>query len=358
MNLELFRLPVSPLPLWERSGRIADAIRVRGYGPSIDRNPSPQPSPTRGEGAHRRCRNSEPILQPRWIGQLWLIFLVLVISTATLSPARAQDRINVVASFSILGDFVRNVGGERVSVTTLVGPDGDVHVYTPAPADAKKIAGAKLLVINGFGLEGWLPRLLQASGSKASIVTATTGIAPLKLGSDADPHAWQSVANAKIYVANIRDALVAVDPADAEVFRANAESYLAKLDALDREVRQAIAQIPQNRRKVISTHDAFGYFAAGYGIDFIAPLGVSTESEVSARDIADIITQVRKSGIPAVFLENISDDRLMRRISAETGARVGGTLYSDALTDEKGAAPTYIDMVRHNIKALTSALAN
>jgi zinc/manganese transport system substrate-binding protein len=288
----------------------------------------------------------------------WLIFLALMAPATTLSPARAQDRLNVVASFSILGDFVRNVGGERVRVTTLVGPDGDVHVYTPAPADAKTIADAKLLVINGFGLEGWLPRLLQASGSKASIVTATQGIAPLKLGSDADPHAWQSVANAKIYVANIRDALIAADPVDAEVFKANAENYLTKLDALDREVRGAIAQIPQGRRKVISTHDAFGYFAAGYGIEFIAPLGVSTESEVSARDIAEIITQVKKSGIPAVFLENISDDRLMRRISAETGARVGGTLYSDALTDEKGVAPTYIDMVRHNIKALTSALAN
>jgi zinc/manganese transport system substrate-binding protein len=291
--------------------------------------------------------------------QVWFGLLVLLISAAPLrAQDRLQDRLNVVTSFSILGDFVRNVGGERVSVTTLVGPDGDVHVYTPAPADAKKIAAAKLLVINGFGLEGWLPRLLQASGSKAPIITATTGIAPLKLGSDSDPHAWQSVANAKIYVTNIRDALAAADPADADVFRANAENYLGKLDALDREVRQAIAQIPQGRRKVISTHDAFGYFAAGYGIEFIAPLGVSTESEVSARDIAKIITQVKKSGIPAVFLENISDDRLMRRISAETGARVGGTLYSDALTDEKGAAPTYIDMVRHNIKALTSALAN
>jgi zinc/manganese transport system substrate-binding protein len=287
----------------------------------------------------------------------WLVLLLLVAS-ATLSPAHAQDRLNVVVSFSILGDFVRNVGGERVSVTSLVGPDGDVHVYTPAPADAKKIADAKLLVINGFGLEGWLPRLLQASGSKASIVTATQGIAPLKLGSDADPHAWQSVANAKIYVANIRDALIAADPGDAGVLKTNAENYQTKLDALDREVRGAIAQIPPGRRKVISTHDAFGYFAAGYGIEFIAPLGVSTEAEVSARDIAKIITQVKKSGIPAVFLENISDDRLMRRISAETGARVGGTLYSDALTDEKGVAPTYIDMVRHNIKALTSALAN
>jgi zinc/manganese transport system substrate-binding protein len=286
---------------------------------------------------------------------LWFICLVL----ATATPAvRAQDRLNVVASFSILGDFARNVGGDRVSVTTLVGPDGDVHVYTPAPADAKKVADAKLVVINGLGLEGWLPRLVQSSGGKAATVTATDGIAPLKLGSGADPHAWQSVANAKIYVAKIRDAYVAADPADAGVFRANAEGYLAKLDALDRDVRAAVAQIPQAHRKVISTHDAFGYFAAAYGIEFIAPLGVSTESEASARDIAAIITQVRASKIPAVFLENISDPRLMRRISAETGARIGGTLFSDSLSDEKGDAPTYIDMVRHNIKALTSALAN
>jgi zinc/manganese transport system substrate-binding protein len=287
--------------------------------------------------------------------QLWLVFLLLVTSAA---PVRAQDRMNVVASFSILGDFVRNVGGERVSVTTLVGPDGDVHVYTPAPADAKKIADAKLVVINGLGLEGWLPRLVQSAGSKATLVTASQGITPRRLGSDADPHAWQSVANARTYVANIRDALVAADPADAEVYRANAERYLTKLDALEREVREAVAQIPQARRKVISTHDAFGYFAAAYGIEFIAPQGVSTESEVSARDIARIITQVRAAKIPAVFLENISDDRLMRRISTETGARIGGTLFSDSLTGEKGNAPTYIDMVRHNIKALTSALTN
>jgi zinc/manganese transport system substrate-binding protein len=287
--------------------------------------------------------------------QLWLTCLALVTAAA---PAWAQDRLNVVASFSILGDFARNVGGERVGVTTLVGPDSDVHVYAPAPADARKIADAKLVIINGLGLEGWLPRLVQSAGSKAVIVAATDGIAPLKIGSDADPHAWQSVVNARIYVANIRDALGAADPGDAGFFRANAERYLAKLDALDREVREAIAQIPLARRKVISTHDAFGYFAAAYGIEFIAPLGVSTESEASARDIAGIITQIRTLKIPAVFLENISDPRLIRRISAETGAKVGGTLYSDSLTGEKGDAPTYIDMVRHNIKALTSALAN
>ena len=287
--------------------------------------------------------------------QLWLICLALL---ATACPARAQNRLNVVASFSILGDLVRNVGGTSVNVTTLVGPDGDAHVYVPTPSDAKRIADAKLVFVNGFGLEGWLPRLVQSAGGKAVIVTATSGIAPLKLGSDADPHAWQSPINAKIYVANIRDALVAADPADAEAFKSNASTYLAKLDALDREVREAVAQIPQSRRKVISTHNAFGYFAAAYGVEFIAPLGVSTESEASARDIAGIITQIRAAKIPAVFLENISDPRLVSQIAAETGARVGGTLYSDSLTGEKGDAPTYIEMVRHNIKALTSALSD
>ena len=285
----------------------------------------------------------------------WLCWLAVIIA---ISPARAQEPLNVVASFSILGDFVRSVGGDRVSVATLVGPNGDAHVYTPAPADAKKIADAKLVIVNGLGMEGWLPRLVKSAGSKAAIITATSGIAPRKLGSDADPHAWQSVANAKVYVTNIRDALAAADPAGAEAYRANTQNYLAKLDALEREIGAAVAQIPQDRRKVISTHDAFGYLASAYGIEFVAPSGVSTESEPSARDVARIITQIRSQKIPAVFLENISDSRLIRRISAETGARVGGTLYSDSLTNEKGDAPTYIDMVRHNIKALTSALAN
>jgi zinc/manganese transport system substrate-binding protein len=282
--------------------------------------------------------------------------LLLLVSLLTASPLKAAERLNVVASFSILADFIRNVGDDRVNLTTLVGADSDVHVYTPAPSDAKRIADAKLVIVNGLGLEGWLPRLVQSSGAKAIVVMASAGITPLKLGSDADPHAWQSVPNAKVYVTNIANALAAAAPDDAEFFRSQAKAYLEKLETLDREVREAIAKIPPERRKVISTHDAFGYFAAEYGIQFIAPLGVSTETEPSARDIADIISQIRAQKIPAVFLENISDDRLIRRIASETGAKVGGTLISDSLTGEKGPAPTYIDIVRHNIKALTSAL--
>jgi len=282
--------------------------------------------------------------------------LLLLASLLIASPLHAAERLNVVASFSILADFVRTIGGDKVNLTTLVGPDSDVHVYTPAPGDAKRVAEAKLVIVNGLGLEGWLPRLVQSAGSKAQVITASAGIAPLKLGSAADPHAWQSVPNARIYVAGITDALVAADPDDGDFFRAQAKAYLEKLEALDREVRGAVAKIPPDRRKVISTHDAFGYFAAEYGVQFVAPLGVSTETEPSARDIATIIGQIRAARIPAVFLENISDDRLIRRIAAETGAKVGGTLISDGLTGEKGPAPTYIDMVRHNIKALTSAL--
>jgi zinc/manganese transport system substrate-binding protein len=293
------------------------------------------------------------------IGQFLRQFCVVGLVALALmgtKPLYAQEKVDVVASFSILGDIVKNVGGDRVSVTTLIGPNGDAHVFTPSPLDAKKIADARLVVVNGLGFEGWLPRLVKSAGGTAVIVTATHGIAPRERDAHADPHAWQSVINAKIYVANIRAALVAVDPAGEAAYKAHADAYLARLDALDGEVRAAMAAIAEARRQVISSHDAFGYFAAAYGVTFIAPQGVSTEAEPSARDIARIITQIKAANIPAVFLENISDPRLMRRISAETGAKIGGTLYSDSLTQENGDAPTYIDMVRHNIKALTSAL--
>jgi zinc/manganese transport system substrate-binding protein len=289
---------------------------------------------------------------------MWRRGLIIFVVALFAVPVHAGNRINVVASFSILGDLVGNVGGDRVEVTSLVGRNSDVHIYTPAPSDARKVADATLVVVNGLGLEGWLSRLLQSSGSKAQIVVATKGITPLKLGSEADPHAWQSVPNAKVYVTNIRDALVAADPSGAATYRGNAERYLAELDRLDAGVRAAVDAIPPGRRKLISTHGAFGYLAAAYGLEFIAPVGVSTESEPSAGDIARIIKQIKAERIPAVFLENISDDRLIRRIATETGANIGGTLYSDSLTDENGPAPTYIAMVRHNIKALTSALAH
>ena len=284
---------------------------------------------------------------------------LVVLFAALATPSFAQEKLKVVATFSILSDLVKNVGGDRVDARTLVGPNGDAHVYQPSPSDAKTLADAKVVFVNGLGFEGWMERLIKASGSKAPVVTATKGVKPRKSDDvgGADPHAWQSVANAKIYVANIRDGLSAADPAGKASYEASAAAYLAQLDALDAEVKAAIEKIPADRRRIITTHDAFGYFAAAYGVSFIAPQGVSTESEVSAKDVAKIITQIRKQRIPAVFLENVTDDRLLKRIGAESGARIGGTLYSDALTDEKGTAPTYLDMMRHNVKQLAAALA-
>jgi zinc/manganese transport system substrate-binding protein len=283
----------------------------------------------------------------------------------TLSPlaARAEspEKLPVVASFSILADFVRQIGGDKVAVKSLVGPNGDAHVFQPSPADAQSLAGAKLIVVNGFALEGWISRLIAASGAKAPVVVATKGVKPREGEEDGkkgvDPHAWQSVANAKIYVDNILAGLIAADPADADYFRDRARQYELALDETDRKVRAAIATIPPENRKIITTHDAFGYFGEAYGFAFIAPQGLSTESEPSARDVARLITQIKHDKAPAVFLENISDPRLMKRIGQESGAKIGGDLYSDSLSPPDGPAGTYIAMMEHNIVELKKALA-
>jgi zinc/manganese transport system substrate-binding protein len=290
-----------------------------------------------------------------------------VAAAASLVPGRGQnktkDRPRAVATFSILGDFVRNVGGERVELATLVGPNGDVHVYEPTPGDVKTIAAANIVFVNGLGLEGWIDRLIAASATRAPVVVASRGIR-LRSGvrsqdhAMSDPHAWQSVANAKLYIGNIRDGLIAVDAAEKKIFEANATAYLAKLDALDGEIKTAIETIPPARRKVITAHSAFGYFGDAYGIEFIAPEGLSTEAEPSARAVTRLIDQIRREKIPAVFMENIADPRLLQRIAEETGAKISGTLYSDALSPPDGPATTYIDMMRSNLRELTSALTS
>jgi zinc/manganese transport system substrate-binding protein len=286
----------------------------------------------------------------------------LAIVLAPLSAARAADPMPVVASFSILGDLVKAVGGEHVAVTTLVGPDGDGHTYEPRPADAKAVAGARLVFVNGLGFEGWMPRLVKAAGGAPHLVVASEGIAAETMDEDGktitDPHAWQSLPNAKMMVETIEKALAAADPADAAAFSANAKTYVAELDAVDAEIRAGIARIPQERRKIITTHDAFGYFGRTYGMAFIAPQGVSTDTEASAKAVARIIRQIRAEKIPAVFLENVSDPRLLQRIADETGAKIGGTLYSDALSPPDGPAGTYIAMMRHNIREFVGALGS
>jgi zinc/manganese transport system substrate-binding protein len=284
-----------------------------------------------------------------------------------ISPANAEERLKAIATFSILGDLVANVGGARITVGTLVGPNGNAHAYSPSPADVTRLAGASIVFVNGLGFEGWLERLIKASSTKAPVVVASAGVKPLERGGEmsrghdhgtVDPHAWQSVANARIYVGNIRDALIAIDPAGKATYEANAAAYLGKLDALEQEVKDAIARIPPDRRRVITSHRAFSYFEDAYGIAFSAPQGMSAESEASAKDVASIITQVKQQRVAGVFLENVTDPRLIKQIVAESGARVGGVLYSDALTDSKGDATTYIDLIRHNLRQLLGALTN
>jgi zinc/manganese transport system substrate-binding protein len=297
----------------------------------------------------------------------YALFLTAIVTLLGIQSASADVKLDVVATFSILGDFVKNVGGDRVFVNTLVGPNGNTHVYTPSPSDAKKLADANVIVVNGLGLEGWLDRLIKASGTKAPIIVATDGIKPRESAAKAsddeghgrtDPHAWQSVANAKTYVENICDGLVAADPEGKAAYEENAREYLVRLDQLDRDVRRTISNIPTDKRLIVTNHDAFGYFELEYGIKFTSPQGLSTEAEPSAKGMASIITSIRLSRAPAVFLESIRDPRLMERIATETGVKIGGTLYSDALTDENGDAPTYIDLVRHNLRQLSSALSN
>ncbi|HEV7438951.1 MAG TPA: metal ABC transporter substrate-binding protein [Methylobacterium sp.] len=302
----------------------------------------------------------------------WLAVGLTLVLVALAASTRAAEPVRAVATFSILADLVREVGGANVTVSSLVGPDADAHGYSPAPGDSRTLARADIVVINGLGFEGWIERLVKASGAKAALVVAAKGIATIPgrhahthdhapgVGDEADhaadPHAWQSIANVKVYVANIRDGLAKADPAHAADYAANATSYLAKLDALDAEIRAAIASIPPEHRRVITTHDAFGYFSAAYGLRFIAPQGVSTDSEASPRDVAQIIRQIRRDKVPAVFLETIADPRLMEQIARESGAKIGGKVYSDALSGPAGPAPTYLDMMRANLRAFREAL--
>jgi zinc/manganese transport system substrate-binding protein len=293
------------------------------------------------------------------------LLLVGASGLVTATPTLAEDRLPLVATFSILGDFVKNVGGDRVEVTTLVGPNGDVHVYLPTPADARKLSIAKVVFINGLGLEGWMTRLVTASGTKAPIIIATKGVTPRDMKNEQeggrvvpDPHAWQSIANARIYVANIRDGLMKVDPASASIYDTNVKSYLDELDALEKDVRAAIGKIPVDRRKIITNHGAFGYFGDAYGMEFIAPEGLSTDSEPSASGVAKLITQIRTQKILAVFLENVTDPRLMQRIAQESGVKIGGKLYSDALSEPSGPAGNYIALMRNNVREFDKALTS
>jgi zinc/manganese transport system substrate-binding protein len=292
--------------------------------------------------------------------------MALLVLLGLSGGANAADKVKAVASFSILGDMVRQVGGDRVEVITLVGPDGDAHVYEPTPADAKNLAASQILFTNGLGFEGWMDRLQKSSGFKGKAVVASTGVKPRTMLEEeggksekiTDPHAWQSLANGRLYVANIRDGLIAIDPDGKSTYEANANAYLDAIAKEETDVKTALATLPKDRRKIITSHDAFGYFGAAYGLEIIAPEGVSTESEASAQDVAKIIRQIKQEKIPAVFMENITDHRLLDQIASETGAKIGGELYTDALSPPDGPSPTYLDIFRHNIGTLTAALSS
>jgi zinc/manganese transport system substrate-binding protein len=272
-----------------------------------------------------------------------------------------EPKLPIVASFSILGDMVRQIGGDAVQVDTLVGPDGDAHVYQPRPADAKKLAAAKLFVVNGLGLEGWIARLMTSSGFTGGVVTASDGITPLRIGDDGkrvpDPHAWQDIANGEIYIRNIAAALEAADPPHAADYDRRATAYLAKLAALEFWVKHEIGSVPPEKRKIITTHDAFGYFGLAYGVSFHAPVGMSEDSEPNAAGVAKLIRQIRAERITALFIENMTDRRLLDQIARETGAVVGGELFADALSKPGEGAETYEAMFKTNVPKMVAAMA-
>ncbi len=277
-----------------------------------------------------------------------LLALPLPLFGLTL-PAKAAPPLDLVASFSILADLAIRIGGPRVRVTPLVGPGQDAHGFEPRPSDARALANAGLVLLNGRGLDSWAARLVPA---KTRTVTASTGIAPL----GDDPHAWQDATNTKSYIATIRDALIAADPEGAETYRANATRYLTEIEILDRDIRETFAPIPRARRKIVTSHDAFAYYGRAYGIDVLAPQGIAADSEPSAKQLAALIAQIRRDHITALFIENIGRNALLETVARETGVHIGGQLFSDALTPSGGPASTYLAMMRHNTAAIAAAL--
>ena len=286
-------------------------------------------------------------------------------SAAAWPLARAAESttppLKVVATFSVLADIAREVGGTAVEVSALVGPNADAHVFEPTPSDVRRVAGADVVVTNGLRFEGWIDRLIKASGYRGPVVVASRGVALRQLSGGADPHAWQDLANGQRYAENIRAALVAAvaakSPERVAEIDAHASAYLQRLAALDRDIRARIAAVPAERRRVITSHDAFGYFAAAYGISFIAPRGWTTGSEPSADAVARIVRQAREAKASALLVENISDPRLIDRIAREAGLKVGGKLYSDALSLPGTEADTYPKMFEHNVRTLVEAMS-
>lgn len=280
-----------------------------------------------------------------------------LLAVQPLSGQAQAQAPRVVASFSILADMARELAPAEVQVTALVGPDADAHVYEPSPGDAKRLAEAELVLINGLGFEGWIERMVKVSGYHGTVAIASQGVKTRAGGHHGtDPHAWQDLTLARRYATNLSTAFTHRWPQhSAEIARRSA-NYLARIDSLDRQVRDWLGVVPRAQRRVITSHDAFGYFGAAYGVDFLAPQGWNTHSEASAAAVARLIRQIRRDGVRAIFMENISDRRLVERIAREGGVRIGGTLYSDALSKPDGPAASYLRMMEHNARSLAAAL--
>lgn len=297
------------------------------------------------------------------------VMMALMLPLFSTMPANA--RINVIASFSIIGDMAHNIGEDRITLRTIVGADGDAHVYEPSPADAIAMAKADVILINGLKLEGFMTRLIRSSESKAPVIETTKDAAILRdpagghyhfnngkavfHAAPFDPHAWQSIANAKVYVKNITEAFCTADKDNCAFYQQNAHRYAEKLNALDGKITAAIQQVPPEKRTVVVGHHAFRYFEEAYGIHFLSPQGVSTESEASAADVAGILREIKIRHASAIFAENISNPRLVQQIASEAGLHVAGTLYSDALSAADGPAATYLAMMEHNATTLAAA---
>lgn len=275
------------------------------------------------------------------------------------APVSAAE-LKAVASFTVLADIVKQVGGTHVTVTSLVKPDGDPHEFEPSPSDAKRLKAADVVFVSGLGLEGWMDRLISASGYKSTPVTVSQGITTRSMEEDGktvtDPHVWNSPVNVKVWVKNIETALAAADPADAAAFKANADTYLKTLDGLDAFAHENFDTIPADRRKVLTSHDAFGYFGRDYKVTFLSPLGVSTETEASAGSVAKLIEQIKAENVKTYFFENSNDPRLVKQVAKATGAKPGGELYVEALSKANGPAPTYEKMFRYNVEQLAAAI--
>ena len=282
----------------------------------------------------------------------------LAVAALLSSPLAMAKTVDAVASFSILGDIVQEVGGEHVKVTTLVGPDGDPHSFEPSPKDSKAINASDVVFVSGLGLEGWIDRLVTASGYKGHVVTASEGVNSRKMEEDGkqitDPHAWNSMANGVIYATNVMNALIKADPEDADYFRQRGTAYIEQLQKLDAWAKTEFTGIPQSKRKVLTSHDAFGYFGQEYHVSFMAPVGFSTEAEASASGVASLIKQIKEEKVKTYFIENQTDPRLVKQIAAASGAQPGGELYPEALSGPQGPATTYIKAFKHNVETIVA----